>query len=137
MASFDIESLFTNIPLQQTIDICVQNLFKDRTYVDDMLKDSFRDLLTRTMSESSILFDQEFYKQHDGVAMGSSLGSTLANGFLYYHENFGFKIVLLNSNLLSIEGTLIIYSYFFTGNITSKYSEITQIVNIKTFQIHF
>ena len=70
MASFDIESLFTNIPLQETIDLCVENLFQDRTHVDNLSKDSFRELLTRTMSESLILFDQEFYKQHDGVAMG-------------------------------------------------------------------
>ena len=34
---------------------------------------NFRELLTRTMSESLILFDQEFYKQHDGVPMGSPL----------------------------------------------------------------
>ena len=51
MASFDIESLFTNIPLQETIDLCVENLFKDRIHVDNLSKDSFRELLTRTMSE--------------------------------------------------------------------------------------
>ena len=38
------------------------------------------------MSESLILFDQIFYKQHDGVTMGSLLGPTLANVFLCYHE---------------------------------------------------
>ena len=86
MASFDIESLFTNIHLLETINLCVENLFKDSTNVDNLLKDSFCDLLTRTMSESLILCDQEFYKQHDGVAMGSSLGPTLANSFLCYHE---------------------------------------------------
>ena len=83
MASFDVESLFTNIPLQETIDLCVENLFQDRTHLS---KDSFRELLTRTMSESLILFDQQFYRQHDGVATGSSLGPTLANVFLCYHE---------------------------------------------------
>ena len=62
MTSFDIESLFTNIPLQETIDLCIENLFKDKTHVDNLLKDSFHELLTRTMSESLILFDQEFYK---------------------------------------------------------------------------
>ena len=55
MTSFDIESLFTNI-------------FKNRTHADNFSKDSFHELVTRTMSESLILFDQEFYKQHDGVA---------------------------------------------------------------------
>ena len=38
------------------------------------------------MSESLILFDQEFYKEHDGVAMGSPLGPTLASVFLCYNE---------------------------------------------------
>ena len=46
MASFDIESLFTNIPLQETIDLCVESLFQDRNHVDDLSKDSFRELLT-------------------------------------------------------------------------------------------
>ena len=85
MASFDRESLFTNIPLQETIDRCVGNLLKDRTHVDNFSKDSFRELFSRTMSESLFLFDQEFYKQHDAVAMGSPLGLTLSNVFLCYH----------------------------------------------------
>ena len=121
MASFDVESLFTNIPLQETIDLCVENLFQERTHLS---KDSFRELLTRTMSESLILFDQQFYKQHDGVATGSSLEPTLANVFLCYHEKFGFKIVLLNLNLLSIEDMLMIHFYFFARNITLKNSKI-------------
>ena len=78
--------LFTNISLQETIDLCIENLFKDKTHADNLSKDSFCELLTRTMSESLILLDQEFYKQHDGVAMGYSLGTTLANIFLCYHE---------------------------------------------------
>ena len=49
MANFDIESLFTNIPLQETIDLCVENLFQDRTHVDNLSKDSFRELLTREL----------------------------------------------------------------------------------------
>ena len=51
-----------------------------------MLKDTCLELLPRFMSESLILFDQLFYKQHDGVAMGSPLGPTLANFFLCYPE---------------------------------------------------
>ena len=86
MASFDIESFFTNIPLQETVDLCVKKFFKDRTHVDNLSKGSFRELRTRAMSESLILFNQEFSNQHDGVAMGSPLGPTLANFFLCYHE---------------------------------------------------
>ena len=32
------------------------------------------------------MFDNDYYQQIDGVAMGSPLGPTLANAFLSYHE---------------------------------------------------
>ena len=38
IASFDIESLFTNISLQETIDLCMENLFQDRTHVNNLSK---------------------------------------------------------------------------------------------------
>ena len=64
----------------------MEHLFQDWTHADNLPKDSFCELLTSTMSESLILFDQIFYKQHDGVTMDSLLGPTLANVFLCYHE---------------------------------------------------
>ena len=82
MTSCDIKSLFVNISLKETIDLSDENLFKQRIHVDNLLKDSLRELLMRTMSESSILFNQEFYIHHNGVAMVSPLGPTLLNAFL-------------------------------------------------------
>ena len=38
MASFDVESLFTNIPLKETIDLCADLLFYDRTNIDGITK---------------------------------------------------------------------------------------------------
>ena len=46
---------------------------------DTLLKDSFHELFIGVMSESLVLFDQEFYKQYDGVARNSLLGLTLVN----------------------------------------------------------
>ena len=82
MTSCDIKSLFVNISLKETIDLSDKNLFKNRIHIDNLLKDSFRELLMRSMSESSILFNQEFYIHHNGVAMVSPLGPTLLNAFL-------------------------------------------------------
>ena len=48
---------------------------------DNLLKDSFHELFIRVMSESLILFDQEFYKQYDEVARSFPSGLTLANAF--------------------------------------------------------
>ena len=86
MASLDIDSLFTNIPLSETIDICCELLFEENDVVDGLTKDDFKQLLTIATTESFILFDNTYYQQIDGVAMGSPLGPTLANIFLGYHE---------------------------------------------------
>ena len=56
--------------------------------------------------------------------MGSPLGPTLVNVFYVIIKKFGVKILLLNLNLLSIEGVLMIHSYFFARNITSKSSKL-------------
>ena len=58
-------------PYITPVDLYTENLFKYWTFVDNLSKGSFRESLARTMSESLILFNQEFYKQHDGVVMGS------------------------------------------------------------------
>ena len=86
MASLDVDSLFTNIPLTETIDICSDLVFQGRLIVDGLRKQDFKQLLTLATTESFILFNGNYYQQIDGVAMGSPLGPTLANIFLGHHE---------------------------------------------------
>ena len=45
ITSFDTESLFTNIPLEGTMNICVDKLFENKTKVSDLTKESFQTLL--------------------------------------------------------------------------------------------
>ena len=45
ITNFDIESLFTNIPLKQTINICVDKLFENNTKANNLTKEPFRSLL--------------------------------------------------------------------------------------------
>jgi hypothetical protein len=86
MSSFDVDSLFTNIPLDETINICCDELFNTTSTVAGLTKTQFRTLLELATKDSFILFNGTHYKQIDGVAMGSPLGPTLANIFLCYHE---------------------------------------------------
>ena len=86
MASLDVDSLFTNVPLEETIHICVNELFKSNGSIHGLNKKQITKMLSLTTKESIILFDMAFYMQVDGVAMGSSLGPSLANAFLCYHE---------------------------------------------------
>ena len=84
MASFDIQSLFTNIPLDETINICVDLVFHKKKKVKGMLKRHFKQLLALSVKSSCFLFNDVYYKQVDGIAMGSPLGLTL----MYYEHKW-------------------------------------------------
>ena len=87
MASFDIKSLFTNVPLVETIDICVNNLFEnDDDKILNFSKKQMKDLLTLASHDCLFLFNNDFYVQKDGCAMGSPIGPSFANAFLSFHE---------------------------------------------------
>ena len=63
MASLDVESLFTNIPLEETINISCDFLFGSATKIETILKNGQTNRLN--------------------VAMGSPLGPNLANASLF------------------------------------------------------
>ena len=110
MASFDVKSLFTNIPLKETIDIilfelfdnpenssqiCLSdsgdkflkcNLFDNKTEECFYNRTAFKDLLELATLDNHFFFNNDIYVQVDGVAMGSPLGPTLANVFMCHME---------------------------------------------------
>ena len=86
MASLDVDSLFSNISLDKTIDICINQLFENTDTVEGFTKSELKQLLCLATKESYFIFNGLLYKQTDGVAMGSPLGPSLANAFLSYHE---------------------------------------------------
>ena len=73
MASLDVNSLFTNIPLNET-NICIDSLYKNDENSPKIPEDVLHNLLTVATKESLIMFKNKFYKQTDGVAMKSPLG---------------------------------------------------------------
>ena len=91
MASFDIDSLFTNVPLDETIDIIVKKLFGRKKKYEGFTKDQFKKLLVLAVKNSFFLFNDTYYEQLDGVAMGSPLGPTIANIFLCHWEEIWIK----------------------------------------------
>ena len=83
MVSFDVRSLFTNVPIYETIDIILKKLFpNDTTLVNGFDKQSFRKILELSVLDTHFIFDKKLYKQVDGMAMGSPLGPTFANIFM-------------------------------------------------------
>ena len=87
VVSFDVVSLYTNIPLIETIDIIANALYAPTSFkVPPFPKKSFIKLLT-IATQGIFMYKDKTYKRTDGVAMGSPLGPSLANFFLGYLEN--------------------------------------------------
>ena len=87
MASIDVVSLFTNIPLSETSNIIQQRIFSDNTPTfHNFTKETFSKLFDIATSDTYFTFKDHVYQQLDGVAMGSPLGPTLANIFMSYQE---------------------------------------------------
>ena len=85
MVSFDVESLFTNIPLEECIDLAVNYISEGNP--DLKLSESeLRSLFTVATAQTHFLFNGSFYDQIDGVAMGSPLAPVLANLLMRHHE---------------------------------------------------
>ena len=79
--SLDVDSLFINIPLEETNDICIGTFFGNTKGVEGLSKIKFKELLSLATKESHFTFNGKFYKQADGVTIGSFLDSTLTNAF--------------------------------------------------------
>ena len=83
--SYDVVSLFTNIPLQETIDIILDKLYHDldaKDLYNGIKRLDLKRALEWAVKDNTFLFNGQLYKQVDGVAMGSPLAPILADIFM-------------------------------------------------------
>ena len=86
LISYDVESLFTNVPLSEVIDITTNYLYNvNNCKKPPINKDVFKKLLEYATS-GIFSYNGNYFCQIDGVTMGSPLGPTLANIFLAHYE---------------------------------------------------
>ena len=86
MCSFDLFSLFTYVPLDETIKICSEALYDTSDSQPLIPKDVFVELMKSATSSVEFSFNNTMYKQTDGVAMVSLVVPALANIFVGYYE---------------------------------------------------
>jgi hypothetical protein len=85
----DVESLFTNVPVEETIQIICDNVYSNPTIPPPPFdRKLLEKLLTAcTMKAPFRHVDGSLYQQIDGVAMGSPLGVCFANFYMCHIEN--------------------------------------------------
>ena len=81
LKSIDVDSLFTDIPLTETINICTNFLCNNLDIIEGMNKSEFGYLLSLATQESYSMFNRILYKQKDNMTMGSLLEPGMANAF--------------------------------------------------------
>ena len=90
LVSYDVSSLFTNVPLDETIQLLANRAFANNwfktTYDLNLTKTDLVDLLSVATKAQLFQFNGALYEQTDGVAMGSPLGPLLANVFMSHIE---------------------------------------------------
>ena len=95
MVSLDVESLFTNVPVEETIEIILDKIFiSPDTVFNNFNKTNFRKLLELAVLDTSFVFNDTAYKQIDGLSMGSPLGHSFANIFMCSLEERISSIIL-------------------------------------------
>ena len=74
LVSYDVSSLFTNVPLDETIEILVNRAFSNNwfntTHNLALTRTDLVDLLSAATKGQLFQFDGALYEQTDGVAMG-------------------------------------------------------------------
>ena len=103
MISFDACSLFTMVPLDYTIDLTLKRIYGDKKIENNISRKDWKNLLLLSTKiccyyppknllllctkNVHFTFNEEVYKQTDGVAMGWPLGPPLADIFMIELEN--------------------------------------------------
>ena len=82
VVSYDVTSLFTEIPLYETINHILDQIYKQHKLPQITSRAIFKRLLGRVTKGTVFSFNGKLYKQVDGCSMGNPLSPTVANIFM-------------------------------------------------------
>ena len=99
LVSFNVQSLFTNMPVKKTINIILDRVYDKKIINTKLKKRTMKKLLLDSCTKTAFSFDNLLYEQCDGVSMGSSLGPVLTNVILTEFENVIVKPLIETSVL--------------------------------------
>ena len=89
LISFDVKSLFPSIPSKELLDMLHNEI--DHKLQDNRRATQLKRLLTISMNQNYFEFNGKFYKQNQGLAMGSPFSPFGAEFYLNNWENKLFK----------------------------------------------
>ena len=92
MVSLDVESLFTNVPVDDTIEIILHHVYNNENMRKPTIPKTILTRLLKICTTECPFYSPtgDLYAQKDGISMGTPLGPTFANYYMYEIENNAF-----------------------------------------------
>ena len=87
MVSFNVKSLFTNVPLEYSIDLVLKRIYDNGELSTDITRSEMKEMLKLCTKNVHFTFNGDIYLRTDGVAMVSFLGPVLAGIFMVHLED--------------------------------------------------
>jgi hypothetical protein len=97
--SFDVESLFTNVPLERTIQVIEKRIYDDKELPTKLKRSALRKLIRDTCKKTVFSCKDVYYEQIDGVSIGGPLDPVMANIILTEFERIVINS-LINSGII-------------------------------------
>ncbi|XP_047987689.1 uncharacterized protein LOC125227418, partial [Leguminivora glycinivorella] len=99
MVSFDVQSLFTNLPVKDCIEIVKKRLREQN------MSENYAKLLEHCLTSGYLLWNGEFYLQVDGVAMGSPVSPVVADIFMEDFEERALSLAAVQPKIFKRKPT--------------------------------
>ena len=90
MVSFNVKSLFTNVPLEYTIDLVLKRIYDNGELSTDITRSEMKEMLKLCTKNEHFTFNGDIYLRTDGVVIGSPLGPVLAGILMVHLEDLYF-----------------------------------------------
>ena len=93
LASLDVESLFINVPVNESIDIIINNIYNNSSLPPLKINPNILRKILLTCTTEVPFYDHlgNIYAQKDGISMRSALGPIFNNFYMSDFENKIFK----------------------------------------------
>ena len=82
--SYDVESLFTNIPIEETINYIIEQIYVHKKLTPICSKPILRRVLIKLATECTFKLNSRFLKQVDDCTMGGPLSVTFSDIYIFY-----------------------------------------------------
>jgi hypothetical protein len=87
ICSFDVESMYTDIPKNGTVNV-INSILESNPEITLNIQKEILHILQTVIEQNYFQFDQQYYKQTDGLAMGVPTSSILAETYIQQMELF-------------------------------------------------